>query len=146
MTDKFVKDLYFAFGANLNPHGMKERCPNAEFVCTHFLYGRRLVFREGLADTVEDLESFVPGVLWKVTPQCVKALDRFEGYPDLYNRKSFKLDGNPAFFYKMKDGGLEIPNSYYYSVIQEGYEFYELPYGELEEAFIYSAENQGMIA
>ena len=48
---------------------------------------------------VEPVEArAVPLVVWEVTEDCVKALDRYEGYPTLYTKKTVNV--------RMRDGSV----------------------------------------
>lgn len=82
--------LYFAYGSCMNFQDLS-RTVKAEFVTVARLPGWRLVFdlyspvrSGGVADIVQDDESFVEGVIWKV-PDTL-ALDEREHHPDVYRR------------------------------------------------------------
>lgn len=71
----------------------------------------------------------VHGGLWIVTHDCLRALDRFEGYPCLYDRsqRAIKLRGQDdyqlAIAYHMQDTGRELAGSSpgYFETIRQGY-------------------------
>ncbi len=91
MTKK-KKLLYFAYGMNMDPDGMEQRCPGAGALGKATLKGYALRFRGGLAN-IEPVEGReVEGVLWEITERDLKALDRFEGYPKLYGRDEFEVE------------------------------------------------------
>lgn len=130
--------LYFAYGSNLNKEQMKYRCPKARQVTSATLDGYRLVFR-GVADVIKSPGYEVQGGLWKITKSCLKALDRYEGYPSLYRRKFVPVFVNElpgeycmAIVYYMVTGTLHQPSNYYLSSILEGYgDFGITPYDDI---------------
>ena len=124
-------NLYFAYGANTNIDGMAYRCPAAKLVGTIALPDYRLVFR-GVADIEWKQGEQVHGVLWDITEQCEKSLDRFEGFPTLYGKGYFpvKLENGDVLdvmFYKMNRGGYALPSEHYFNTIKEGYRANSLP-------------------
>ena len=78
--------LYAAYGSNMDPEQMLERCPHSPAAGTGWLRGWRLTFGgedygwEGaLSTVVEDPGSRVFVVLYDVSPLDVDQLDRWEG-------------------------------------------------------------------
>jgi hypothetical protein len=71
---------------------MRERCAAAIPFGEYHLEGFRLVFR-----TVADIEPVggegVHGMLWHITPACLRALDIFDGYPTHYDHWFFEREG-----------------------------------------------------
>tara|TARA_R110000772_G_scaffold1764_1_gene5977 strand:+ start:992 stop:1390 length:399 start_codon:yes stop_codon:yes gene_type:complete len=115
--------LYMAYGMNTNKDAMGQRCPDAKPLGGFYLPKYRLVFR-GVADIVPDDTCVCPVVLWDITPKCLEALDRLEGYPTLYGRKS--LNGG-WITYQMRDTTRESPPSaFYYDMIEQGYKDFGL--------------------
>lgn len=120
--------LMWAFGSNLNMRAMQERCPKAEPLEPLYLPNGLLVFR-GVADVEgkTDERKIVAGGLWKVTPECIRALDRYEGVSSgLYSKKYLviKIRGEikAVLFYKMEnERGIMPPWDAYFDVIAEGY-------------------------
>ena len=110
--------LYMAYGMNTNRDAMAVRCPKAKPLGGFYLPDTRLVFR-GVADIVPDREHICPVVLWEITPDCLRALDRLEGYPTLYGRR--KMNGD-WITYEMNDKSrTSPPNGGYYKMIDDGY-------------------------
>ena len=77
---------YFAYGSNMSPAQMEQRCPGAKPVGVAVLEGYRLAFtrpsaRWGghAADIVAEADSQTWGVLWEVDEGHLASLDRFEG-------------------------------------------------------------------
>jgi len=84
-------DLYFAYGSNMNRDQMSNRCPRAEFVGPAVLKNWKLTAR-GVADIDIKEGKEVYGAIWKVTPDCFVALDRYEGFPSFYDREVFQIE------------------------------------------------------
>jgi len=79
---------YFAFAANMDRHGMAERCPDAEALCLARLDGWRYVITgDGMGAAVQADESIIQGVLWQCSDADMAALDAFESVEDgLYSQ------------------------------------------------------------
>jgi gamma-glutamylcyclotransferase (GGCT)/AIG2-like uncharacterized protein YtfP len=62
-------------------------------------------------------------VLWEITPECEKALDKLEGYPYYYNKIDVVLEDNTiAMAYIMNVKGPQIaPSVGYDNCLYEGY-------------------------
>lgn len=123
--------LYIAYGSNLNLPQMALRCPTAEVVGKSELKDYELLFRggrRGAVATVEPKEgSSVPVLLWKIRKQDEASLDRYEGYPNFYDKQMMdvELDGRTvsAMVFIMTPGHeFGIPSDYYADVIWQGYE------------------------
>ena len=115
--------LYMAYGMNMNVEAMAERCPDATPLGGFYLPNYRLVFR-GVADIVPDETSVCPVALWDITPKCLEALDRLEGYPTLYGREL--LNGG-WITYQMRDTTrTSPPSAFYYDMIEQGYKDFGL--------------------
>lgn len=143
--DSYLSTLYFAYGANLNRTSMRERCPAAIPCGAYRLEGFRLVFR-----TVADIEpapgEAVHGVLWRITPECLRSLDVFEGYPDVYDHRFLTLeDGGDALYYKMNTTGYAPPPQRYYQTLREGYDDFALPPERLTDAYAFSEAREGLV-
>lgn len=148
----YLPRLYFAYGSNLNLDQMQVRCKFARPVGTAILKDYQLVFK-GVADVVPDEGSEVYGGLWEITPNDLGALDRYEGYPNLYDKHTVKvvrLDkrGRPtgmveAMTYMMTGPyarDFDYPPAYYLRTIAVGYNDFKLPYKALRLAFDRTAE------
>src|SRR5690625_7348414 len=79
--------LYIAYGSNLNLEQMANRCPTAKVVGPSEIKGHKLVFRGPHAHAVATVEpckgESVPVLVWQITSSDEKALDRYEGWPQL---------------------------------------------------------------
>ena len=78
--------LYFGYGMNTNLEGMAGRCPKATSLGYAQLLEHKFRFA-GPADVIKHPGSIVHGVLWDLTPECLKALDMLEGFPHFYGRE-----------------------------------------------------------
>lgn len=83
-------DLYFAFGSNMNRPQMARRCPSAVLVGAAELPDWRLASR-GVADVERAKGATVHGAIWRLTSECIEALDRYEGYPTFYGREVVRV-------------------------------------------------------
>jgi hypothetical protein len=122
--------LYAAYGSNLNLSQMAARCPTARPLGTAAIEGYELLFRGGrygAMATVEPKEgAAAPVLLWELKPGDEAALDRYEGFPQLYGKRNVdvELNGKPvtAMAYVMTPGhGTGTPSEHYLAAIAEGY-------------------------
>ena len=130
--------LYAAYGSNLNHNQMARRCPKAKFIGRALLRDHRLVFRR-FCDIEAAKGYVVPVGLWDVTPECMEALDRYEGYPSHYGRTrmEFALPNRKTLYaitYFMNCEGYEAPSAAYVDGVAEGYEHCNIPQHRLTEA------------
>tara|TARA_B100000953_G_scaffold144182_1_gene119308 strand:- start:684 stop:1091 length:408 start_codon:yes stop_codon:yes gene_type:complete len=121
--------LYFAYGSNLNHHQMKNiRCVGSEYLKSIFLKDYKLLFchpnklnKYGYANIVKKKGSKVPGAIWKITRKHEKILDRYEEFPNSYQKKYFYLSGKKIMFYIMNKCFIKKPPKSYINTIKEGY-------------------------
>ena len=90
------EQLYFAYGSNMNLDQMDFRCPKAAVVGNVRLEDYRLTFcsrnsGSGVATILPEKGSYVDGVLWKITEDCERHLDFYEGYPNLYGKETITV-------------------------------------------------------
>ncbi len=117
MTDT----LYAAYGSNLNRAQMAGRCPAAVFEGGVLVPGWRLAFNKW-ALIEPDPAGVLPVGLWAVTPNCLAALDRFEGVPHAYVRDVLALpDGRNAVVYHDVAARPGPPSHAYVERIRTGY-------------------------
>jgi gamma-glutamylcyclotransferase (GGCT)/AIG2-like uncharacterized protein YtfP len=131
------RQLYFAYGSNLNLEGMGSRCPDSEPLGRATLDGWALIFR-GVADIEPRDGARTHGALWSVSERDLRRLDRYEGCPGLYRRELVAVrigEGKAlAVTYVMNDDYLGLPSPLYYASIERGYEQWELPVPDPETA------------
>ena len=124
--------IYFAYGANLDRNGMDIRCPGNKPLCRAVLKNYRLIFRS-FADIEEAVNHNVHGALYEITKEHLRSLDRFEGYPKLYIRKTVPViteDGREvqAVVYQMTDRNhYSSPHRGYLNTILAGCQQWRLP-------------------
>lgn len=131
---------YFAYGSNTYLSQMSERCPNSTVYKPATLIGYKLMFR-GVADITKRKGNSVMGILYEVTPEDIRELHRFEGYPYKYTinigdvlvgRKKVK-----AFWYEIKNKKANlsaVPNGLYFAKIASGYAAFNLDSSDLYNA------------
>ena len=116
--------LYLAYGMNTNREAMASRCPRAKALGGFYLPNHRLVFRR-YADFEYNSNHILPVVVWEITGDCLKELDKLEDYPRLYNRK--KISERGFWIYNMNDqSGTKPPSDEYYRLIEQGYKDFDL--------------------
>jgi len=103
---------------------MAERCPNANYLGSTELKDWRLIFKS-VATIEKDLGKHVPVGVFQITEECEKALDIYEDYPQLYDKKELNviLDATQvtAMTYIMVGKyGIAPPSSKYFNVSIEG--------------------------
>ena len=74
------------------------------------------------------------GVLWALTPECEYSLDRFEGFPDYYTKRTWQQDGVWIMFYEMTLPKTGRPSSDYVGNIVTSYHDWGLPLPRLQTA------------
>ena len=132
---------YWAYGSNLNIDQMLARCPDAKALDPLYLNNAALVFRL-YADVVGRKDSRIAGGLWKVTPDDIEALDRYEGvksgfYRKLYFTLNYRGREEPCLFYKMTrryQKGVSPPSDAYLETIVKGFEDFGLERELLDSA------------
>ncbi len=71
--------FYFAYGSNMAPKAMARRCPGARILGKAVLAQHRfLVIRGGHGTVRPKAGASVHGVLWRIGPRDLAALDRYE--------------------------------------------------------------------
>ena len=123
--------LYFAYGMNTNRRGMAQRCPGALSLGHARLIDYSFRFATH-ADVVKCKGSYVDGVLWTIDDFHLNALDRLEGYPYYYNRRSLRVAHDNrivmAETYYMQPGNLDaLPSQSYFDMVVEGYNQHNIP-------------------
>lgn len=123
--------LYGAYGSNTNIKQMASRCPKAKVIGKAILNRYKLTFRgnyKGVANVEPCKDKKVPLVIWEITEECEKALDRYEGFPYLYIKKEVEvpIDGEvkKVMLYIMIDKYKDEPappTEYYFNIIARGY-------------------------
>jgi gamma-glutamylcyclotransferase (GGCT)/AIG2-like uncharacterized protein YtfP len=108
------KQLYFAYGSNMDRGQMAHRCPGARKVGIALLNGYRFIINSrGVASVVPDKEHIVKGVVWEISPNDMESLDLYEGVASGLYRKVYMqvvlsetIESELALVYIAKD---EVP-------------------------------------
>ena len=131
--------LYAAYGSNMDPGSMLQRCPSSPVAGTGWLPGWRLTFGGedlswdgAMSMVVEDADSSVFVVLYDMADSDERALDSWEGADlGLYSKIRLRvhtLDGDVlAWLYALQafEGGL--PSARYVGVIADAAEAADAP-------------------
>ncbi len=119
------KQLYIAYGSNINLEQMAYRCHHSKVVGTSEIKGYELEFR-GVATIVPKENASVPVLIWELDERDLPILNRYEGYPSLYRQEkmSFEMDGKSyeGMAYLMNRGTISPPSPQYYNTILQGYQ------------------------
>ena len=121
---------------------MADRCPDARYLGNTMLKDWRLIFKS-VATIEKDLGKYVPVGVFQITIECEKALDIYEDYPHLYDKKELDiiLDGiqvTAMTYVMVAKYGIAPPSRKYFNVISEGYKNCGLNSDFLLEAAEYS--------
>lgn len=117
-TQELLIMYYFAYGSNMNRERMASRCPGATPLGKGILLDKVLVERY-YADIEDQPGSRVNGLIWEIFEDDLYSLDRYEGYPELYDRyiADIIFDGRTvkAFVYEMTPATKLDRNGKFYS-------------------------------
>ncbi len=143
--------LYFAFGSNLDPDQMRERCPGSHLIGVAALRDHKLVFPRfserwggGVASPQLSHGSDVWGVLYELVGDDLQALDACEGFHvpgDAHNRYEREQiwvdlvhpkDGSVprrvrAWTYVARPANASLPSRRYMDVLIAGARAHRLP-------------------
>ena len=140
--------LYFAYGSNLDLAQMRRRCPESRTVYPGQLPNYRLTFNRyssvwkcGVADIVEDRDSDVWGLVYKISDSDLHSLDRYEGYPTAYTRFQTRIHtevdilGDVWVYTVCEKGDFIAPGPAYLGIIQKAAEecAFPAPYRKMLE-------------
>lgn len=118
------KQLYIAYGSNINLEQMAYRCPHSKVLGTAEIKDYELEFR-GVATIVPNKGARVPVLIWELDERDLPTLNKYEGYPSFYRQEkmSFELNGKACtgMAYLMNYGELSPPSQMYYNTILQGY-------------------------
>ena len=125
------RKYYIAYGSNLNTEQMISRCPDAIAIGSATIDNYELLFRgngrrAGVATIEPCAGKSVPVGIWSISERDEASLDRYEGWPYLYEKQTFrvKINGKTirAMAYIMTPGHMIAqPMAYYLNTIAEGY-------------------------
>jgi len=124
---------YLAYGSNLDTAQMRRRCPSARLTASLELTGYRLAFAGyskrwdgGVATLVRDAKRSIPALLYELEEADELRLDRFEGCPGAYAKRTTQVlgrgrSGRSAFFYVQPAQRTAKPALEYLLVIARAY-------------------------
>lgn len=83
-----MKNLYFAYGSNMDEAQMKKRCPDSILIGKGYIENYKLCFPQiaitrgllGVAGIREDVSEDTYGLIYKLTDKDLELLHTFEGY------------------------------------------------------------------
>lgn len=147
---------YIAYGSNLNVEQMGFRCPSAEIVGTALIKDYRLLFKgskTGSYLTIEKVPGYeVPVGVWKIGKDDETSLDRYEGFPTFYYKKTFLLDCSDGKRHRCmayimhEDRKIGVPSLYYVGICRDGYLDFGFDMKYLIEAVRHSDKRKGKVA
>lgn len=118
------KQLYIAYGSNINLEQMAFRCPHSKVVGTSEIKDFELEFR-GVATIVPKENASVPVLIWELDERDLSTLNQYEGWPRLYRQEKMEFELNGKIFegmaYLMNYGKITPPSQEYYNTILQGY-------------------------
>lgn len=135
---------YFAYGSNMDPDQMAERCPGSAPIGAAVLRDYRLVFvwdsprwLGGVGHVEPAPGDDVWGVLWELSDDHVRALDGYEQvHKGIYARDTVAVvaDGETteALIYLATDRGYRKPSRRYMGALIRGAQAFALPSGYVE--------------
>ena len=142
------KQLYIAYGSNINLEQMAYRCPHSKVVGTSEIKDFELEFR-GVATIVPKENASVPVLIWKLDERDLPILNRYEGWPRLYRQEKMEFELNGKTFegmaYLMNYGKIAPPSQQYYNTILQGYRENRLDESYLQKALENSIRQEQII-
>ena len=125
---------YFAYASNMSRKQMAERCPDAKPKIVATLPNYKIVFtgysriHKGAVATINGSKGDkVLGAVYEITEACLRKLDKWEGYPDVYKHLSVIVftDSGEAIeavtFIKSRQEEEGKASPEYLKVIQQGF-------------------------
>ena len=125
-------NFYFAYGSNMNPEQMEERCPGADPVGIGYIDNCRTIINErGVATIVPAPGEYACGILWAVSEGHIRTLDEKEGVryrTYLKTEKSIKLESMelPALVYIASKSLIGRPRPGYLEKLIQGANYFKL--------------------
>lgn len=141
-----VERYYLAYGSNMDLTQMAHRCPNAKFVGTGVIHDYRLIFKRTYATIKYEKHSDVPIVVYLISKEDEKRLDRYEGYPKSYYKHFINLSLNGSaekgmVYIMSPHNDYKLPSDRYYNLLSNAYDRFALDRTALEGAVEYTKMN-----
>jgi hypothetical protein len=125
--------LHFAYGSNMSRALMQARCPRARALGAAVLSGWRFVITpDGVGSITPRADAVVWGVLWRVTPRDLAAINAYESLDSgLYVRRLLPVRRGDkrvaALVYIARREGEGIPRPGYIGLVVEAARDWGLP-------------------
>jgi len=130
--------MYFAYGSNMDFEQMRQRCPSCEVIGNARLSHYAMSFtrwsrswKSGTADILPEKGELVYGILYKLSPDDLKKMDKVADYPNSYVRQDIAVlcdeEPLPALTYVARRQGVFSPSRSYLNKMIQGAENHELP-------------------
>jgi len=131
---------YFSYGMNTNLGSMAMRCPNAKSLGAAVLPHYEFEFKT-FATVTPKMNHKVEGVLWEITDECEKSLDRLEGYPIYYGKINVWVESEgeliPCMTYLMyPEEEFNYPSQSYVDMLTEGYTAHGIDVDQINWALV----------
>jgi len=133
--EQVSRQNYFAYGSNMNPTQMGERCPAAIALGVVILRGWDIAINERGVATIfpadGDESVVMEGVLWSVTDSCLETLDYYEGVRSgVYRREEVRIvtadQDVEAVAYVASSSGHGDPRPGYLETVLEGADHFKV--------------------
>jgi len=150
---KMKTKIYIAYGSNMDTEQMKHRCPDAVLLGTGLLEGWRLMFKgskTGAYATIEQEKGCtVPILLWRISAEDEERLDRYEGFPAFYYKRTIqavKTDEHGVrtgltrgmAYIMHEERKLGVPSMHYLRILEQAYKEFGFDGEILGDAYDYS--------
>ena len=148
-----MSKIYIAYGSNMDLAQMAHRCPEAQLLGTGLLEGWRLMFKGSLTGAYATIERekglTVPILLWRISASDEERLDRYEGFPSFYYKRTIqavKTDEHGVrtgitrgmAYIMHEERKLGTPSMHYLEVLAKAYEKFGFDEKILGDAYDYS--------
>lgn len=129
--------IYFAYGSNMDHEQMQTRCPGHRVIAVGRLSNYALAFtrwsrswNSGTADILPEMGKEIYGVLYDLTLDDLKRMDKFADYPNSYVRQDVLVENVgathasslPALTYVAIRQGVFLPSKAYLNKMIQGAE------------------------
>jgi gamma-glutamylcyclotransferase (GGCT)/AIG2-like uncharacterized protein YtfP len=129
---------YFSYGMNTNLAQMSRRCPKAVSLGAAVLPHYAFEFKS-FATVTPKMNDECRGVLWEISEDCERSLDRLEGYPIYYGKINVWVEHNgkliPCMTYLMyPEEELNYPSADYIDMLEKGYKAHGIDTNQIDLA------------
>lgn len=141
-----INKYYIAYGSNMDLDQMSYRVKDSIYLGVGHLENYRLEFKSRYATIEEDNNRGVPVVIFGISEEDEKLLDRYEGYPELYYKKEVEVSQDNSserlkcmvYIMEKKYDKYQLPEVSYYINMENSYKVFKFDISILEEALIES--------